>query len=669
MPANTVELPRNKESLVLTVNNHFDREFQRMQANYTMMRVIWHYLAGARNFKVIDLNNGTVKADIYDEEGKIDFQSSDLLRSIDRVVGYMKSYDLTNKVSGEGSSLSAIKDAAVGQAISDATFSTTDIERATDEFLNIYAAYGSCGIMAHVEGGLANGLGLTADVEVVHPSELVPFPSPGMDLSKVTGIGRQYFVPLSVLANKIGAKKASAWLKDMHAYKVEPGEDVKAMYGSEQNAWWTSESLLATSSAAADESESAVVYVRLRELWLMGPRGTCTRKICVSGDKLIQDLDFSQVLAYCPIGFARFINNGTFHGAGMFHILFGLARNVERLNKSVFQQVTDMEQFGCLVLPQGGFNVNATLKTIGKGLKVLPWEPDPMDGGQKPFMIQPVNVGDSNTRTAVYAQQYYNSINPITDIIREKGRVDSGSGLSFLQEQVDRAMTNPTWGVIKAYGEMYKAALAAASRVLVEEPGALPVTRLTLDLAGAKIDWENNTVEFPNNPLPSISRLMCRPRLAQQKSKAQRKAESIEYMKLGINDPMRFFIKSIEENWDLPMWLDDYENAYKTFTRNVLTLYNDGQTPGLLVENPAFVKPEVQAMLCKAFLASPKVAVASVRVQKALIEYYDFLVQQSGRTLPDGLPYNPDDLAALMMGAQQAQAALPPGAQAAAPSS
>ncbi len=658
MPANSVGLPKNKDALVQTINNHFDREFQRMQTNLTMMRVIWHYLAGARNFKVIDLQNGMVKADIYDDEGKIDFQSSDLLRAIDKVVGYMKSYDLSNKVTGEGHSLSAIKDSAVGQAISDAAFSTADIERANDEFLNIYAAYGSCGIMAHVDSNPASGLGLTADIEVVHPSELVPFPSPGMDLSKVTGIGRQYFVPLEVLVAKLGSK-VNGWVKDMYAFRVEPGEDVKALHSGEQGAWWTSESLTASAGAPAT-SETSVVYVRLRELWLDGPRGTCSRKICVSGDKLIQDLNFEDIVAYRPVGFARFINNGTFHGAGMFHVLFGVARNLERLNKSVFQQVTDMEQFGCLVLPQGGFNVNATLKTIGKGLKVLPWEPDPMDGGQKPFMIQPVNVGDSNTRTAVYAQQYFNSINPIVDIIKEKGRVDSGSGLSFLQEQVDRAMTNPTWGVIKAYGEMYKSALAAASKVLVEQPGSLPVTRLTLELAGAKIDWETNTVMFPQNPLPSIARLVCRPKLAQQRSRAQRKAESIEYLKLGISDPTRFFIKSIEESWDLPMWMDDYENAYKSFVRNALTLYNDGATPGMLVENPAFVKPELQAMLCKAFLASPKIAVASVKVQKAFIEYYNFLVQQSGRTLPDGLPYNPDDLAALLVGAQGAQDSMPP---------
>lgn len=664
MPANTIALPDSDDLLALTINRHVDRERTRMMPMTTMFRVIWEYLAGARQFNVVDLRTGVVTTQHLDKEGKMEFQGPDLLRAIDQVVGYLNGYDFTNKVTGSGQSLSSIRDSAVGQVVSDAAFSSHDLDTAQNQFLHLFVSLGSCGISSHVENNPASGIGMTADLEVIHPSELYPFPSLGMDLSKQRGIGREYFVTLADLENRYSKAKIRDQLKNLYYFTLQTGENPD-MKGQSNN-WWTSEAINNNQEMKKGHGEYDTVrgelqgYCRIREVWLDGPRRTCSKKVCVSGTSVLQRDDFTGVEAYTPIGFARFIENGTFYGAGMYSLLFSFARQLELLNKNLFTEAMDKERFGYLVIPQGSFQINSTLREVGKGLKVLPWEPDPMtDNGQRPFMVQPYNTGDTPVKTAVYAKNYFESISPLRDIIKEKGRIDSARAMDILVEQADQAMTSPTRGIMRAWGDMYRAGIAKCSEVLMESPRALPVGKLTLDLAGAVIDWEKNLVRFPDNPLPSMSRLSFGPRMAGNKSKAQRKAEATELLKLGLGSPLKILIKSIEEGWDFALWLKPEETAIKSIIRNILTLYNDGVTPGQLLDNPNFARPDIQQMFLDEFMASYKMAVADIAVQREFIAYRKFLISQNGRTLPEGLPYNPDDMAAVMAGQQNAAMALP----------
>jgi len=666
MPASDVILPTIERSLANVINKHFDRERMRTMAQTTMFRVVWEYLAGARRFDVVDLMTGAVKAYTTDREGKMEFQGSDLLRTIDQIAGYMDSYDLRCKVQTPMNSLRAVREGAVGQVLSNAMFSEDDIRRISPQFLHIFISLGSCGLMAHVEGG-PNSMGLSADLEVVHPQELIPFPSIGMDLTKVRGIGREYYMTVTELERK--APKGKKWVRDnlerMYWFKVETGQDPEEVGGGSATAgWWGSEGLNANNTIgieALKADQEITGYVRLREVWLDGPRGTCTRKVCISGLTVIQDDDYSGLEVYTPIGYARFMENGTWYGAGAYHVMFSTARSLETMNKGLFNEVVDRERYGYLVVPQGSYQVNQTLRDVGKGLRVLGLEPDSMtDSGMRPFIVQPNQVGDSWTKAAVYAKQYYDALSPLTDVIREKGRVDSQSGLAFLQEQADRAMTSPTRGVVRAFGQMYKAAIAKGAQLVTENPGQLPVGSLTLDLAGVVIDWENEVVKFPENPLPTMSRLTCRPAMAGARSVAQRKLEALELVKVGIGSPTQLLMKSIEEGWDLPLWLGVQESAQATIVRNLLTLYNDGITPGELEENKHFVRPEIQLMWLDSFMGSIKMKVASVDVKDEFIAYREFLIGETGRTLPDAMPFNPDDLAAGMQGQQAAVQALPP---------
>jgi len=667
VPSNSIELPTNPESLALVVNRHFDRERQRQMPQLTLFRLVWEYLAGARRFDVINLENGQVRAFQTDKDGRMEFHGSDFLRAIDQMVGYIRSYDLMPKAYGEGHSLSSIKESATAQVLADAAFSSDDVETAGTQFAHLLISYGSCGIMAHVQGQPANGVGLTADLEVVPPFEIVPFPSVGSDLTKLRGIGREYFIPMTKLVEMKGQEWVDANRNGIYGFRVRAGtEPYNNPDMATVSSWWTSEGgnldNVPAKTPTRNPDEANIEYVRLRYLWLDGPKGTCSRKVCVSGRVVVEDMDFKNVEAYCPLGFARFIENGTFFGAGAYHVLFSVSRQLELMHKTLFNDTIERDRFGYLVIPQGSFNLNQNLKETGRGIKAITWEPDGMtDNGQRPFVVEPASVGDSAVKTAVYAKNYFDTINPLIDIVREKGRVDSERGLAFLQERVDQAMTSPTRGIIKAFGQMYKAALAKAASELVVNAnggGALPIPRLTLDLAGAIIDWDKGEVSFPRNPIPTFSRLRVRPKLTGSKSIMQRKMEGMNSIQAMMTTPLKVLIKGLEEGWDFAFYTDGEAQAYQAIIRQILTLYADGTHPGQLLVNPSFVRPDIQLVVLDAFMGSQKMMVASVDVQDQFIKFRGYLMQQSGQALPPGLNYNPDDMAAVMQGQQGAAQAL-----------
>ena len=65
------------------------------------------------------------------------------------------------------------------------------------DFAHIFTLMGSCGLTSHVMTHPT--IGLTADLEIVHPKELFPFPSVAQDMTKAMGIVRQRMVPMEFL--------------------------------------------------------------------------------------------------------------------------------------------------------------------------------------------------------------------------------------------------------------------------------------------------------------------------------------------------------------------------------------------------------------------------------------------------------------------------------------
>jgi hypothetical protein len=260
------------------------------------------------------------------------------------------------------------------------------------------------------------------------------------------------------------------------------------------------------------------------------------------------------------------------------------------------------------------------------------------------MVITPHNAGDVPGKVAQFAKAIADSISPVQDLLAEKGRVDSASGLQFLDEQISKAMTNPTSGVQMAFGTMYKSLVAKASREMLMSDRALPVNKLTLDLAGAVIDPEEGTVNFKKNPIPNFSQLSFTVRDTSPRSETVRKQEMMGLLQAGLTDPEGVKLFAMKEGIDLAVWMDEEKSAYECVIRNILLLYGDGQQTQQIVLTPHTARPDLQLRVLSAFMSNPIMAVASPGVQDAFKAYRESLISFMGQSLPAMVP-NPDDVA------------------------
>jgi hypothetical protein len=660
MANDKIKLTKDPMALARIIDEHCERETNRLAYRRATWLVALYYLMGARQFDVFDPESGTVRYSYLDEQDRLDFQSSELLSAVDKISGRLSSLDFRPLVMRVGSSLSSIRQRSIAQIMLDQVVSDHQLQRVVPQFNHIFALLGSCGITGHMVNHPT--IGMTADLEVVHPMELFPFPSLTADYTKQRGLLRQRVVSMDFLKDTFGPKVARN-KERMEFYTIKPGETFEQQNANE----YTLGSQVVYSDQKVvghDPEADSMQVVRVRELWLKGPRDTVTRYVVTSGEYVIHDEDLEGQEVYCPIGFARFMENGSFHGAGVFDLLFPLCREAERLQKSLFNNIRDIDKYGVLVLPHGSFNANTMLRDVGQGLRVFPWEPDPISEGFRPFNITPYNSGDVPGRVSAFAVQQIDRLNPIRDLIAEKGRVDSATGLQFLDEQVNRAMNTPTAGVQQAWGDCYRAVLAGSVREVVFSPKTFTVDQLTLDLAGVVVDPETMAVSFERNPLPSLSQLSFKIKDINPRSKVARKQEALQLQQQFQIDPDTFMLFALKEGLDFAMWTDEHQSAYESVVRNCLLLYGDGKEPGQLILTPQTSKPEMQIRVLNSFMASPTMAVASAEVQNAFIEYHKTMLGFMGLVLPNALP-NPDDVA--MLGKLDQQMAQLQGLQQGAP--
>ena len=580
----------------------------------------------------------------------MEFQSQEMLSAIDRASSRLSSMDLRPKILRTGTSLPMIRQRATAQLLADSLVSDEQVAEVSTKFAHLFTSLGSCGIQGHITQH--ETIGLTSDLEVIHPKEILPFPSLGQDYTKQCGMIRQRLVPLETLVEKFGPK-IKANLEDCEYYDMEIGDplddpDLTQDHGQTVNPF--------NNKGYKSNSADSMTVVRIRELWIDGDRGTCSRYVICSGDYLIDDQDLSSSQTYCPIGFARFMENGSFHGAGLFDLLFSINREMEKMLKALFNNIKNLDRYGVVVMPQGSFNERSILREVGDGLRMISYQPDPLNEKFSPFTIQPHNAGDVPGKTAAFAKQLMQSINPVQDLIAEKGRVDSATGLQFLDEQINRAMTNPTMGVVQAFGKMYRSMVSNATRELVVNPHPIPVKAFDLNLAGAVVDFDRSEISFQNNPIPNVAHLTFSVRQINPRSEVARKQEAMQMLQAGLTDPDGLKLFALKEGLDFAMWIDEDQSAYEQVVQNILQLYGNGSDPGQVVITPHTSKPEIQMRVLSSFMSGPLMTKADPLVIDEFKKYREALIQFMGASLPAMVP-NPDSAA--LFAEQPPQPAVP----------
>lgn len=654
-------LPESNVGLARMLRRHCDRMDVTLTPKRTLWLLAWYYLNGYRHFDQYDPASGKLTAFHLDEEGNMEYQSQEMLAYINQVAGRIQGMDLRPKVDAVASTLGSIRQRALNQIVLDGAVPTNIVDRAKEEWAWLFCTLGFAGIQGHLDDHPT--IGLITSLEVIHPKELYPFPVVEQDPSKCRGLIRQRQVPLDTLVEIYGPKvkrnlEKMEWFSNLAEDPyLENADDV-----SGSTSWAATQKVWPSSSGGPDaekEGEGTVRTVLVRELWLYGPGETVAEYAIASGDYVLDRQDLRDKEVYCPIGWARFMNDGSWHGAGLFEIMFSQHRQLELMMGSLFDNVQNIDKYGVVVLPQGQMNQNQVLKDVGDGLRAMFWDPDYAQEGFKPFAISPFNSGDAPGKVAAFAREGLQLLNPIRDLAQEKGRVDSAEGLQFLNEAMTQNLAIPTQGAVQAWATCWRSVAQKISFDLMSSDRAVPVTNLTLDLAGAIIDGDK--VSFDVNPVPTVRNMRFTVQAVSPKSDLARKQEILGLWKDGIEqDPMNVRMLALKEGLDLALYMDDIRGGYESSVRIILTAFNDGQKPGEIMLTPYTMDAEILMRLLSGFMKGPHMLVASDDVISHMFKIREFVMASLGLTLPNAVP-TPEDMAVMSMGPSGPNQALPPG--------
>ena len=396
-----------------------------------------------------------------------------------------------------------------------------------------------------------------------------------------------------------------------------------------------------TSKDGAGSGQDYYDAVYVNELRLMGPNGSMERLVVTSGETVIYDQQFPDAMAFFDVGVARFYETGSFYGAGLFDSVFYLVRELESLVEDFVENVKNADKYPITVIPDGQIKERSFLTDTGQDLKMMTVKGDMsvIDGGQRftPVMIKPLDSGDAPAQATSFLHDQLNRVSPVRDLIEEKGRIDSRAGMEFLQEEEQRSMQVPLQLAADAFTVAHRAACGMLVREAVTTDVAVPVGNLTLDLAGVVVDPRTSTVSFKENPIPNVARLDMGVRQEQIASKAIRKQNALEMLQVH-GDLNRMLVYAFENGIDLEADFKPEQGAYETVVLNILTLYNDGVTPGVILPNLEAMRPSLQLHVLNGFMQSPTWALASSEVQAKFIQYKNILMQQMQGVMPPGVP-------------------------------
>ena len=641
------KLPKDKEALARVIDTHVRREEYNLSVKMTRYQLAAEYLKGARRFDVVDFHKKRVASYHTEKDGRVPMQMQHLLTETNRMQGELNDLNLMPSVPPEFKSLPMMQQAGTASVILDALVDSTEHEKQKQTAIYLLTYLGFVGLGTDVLADPVHGV--TADFEVIHPRELLPFPSVHDDLSKVCGVVRQSLMPMSLLKSKLldrhNVRLTEKRRADMEIFERQIGsplEDHHHGQGHHHGNFARDPFGGANAVKAGEKDSTSEEVIRVRQLWMEGKNGTLSRFVVTSGLTTLLDIDYEErgQTVFFPIHIARFMDDGSFHGAGMFDLMFSGFRELEKLTNFLVQNTKEINDQRFLIMPAGSVDERTAFKDRGNPMQILTVDHEARMDPNRPFnpiVVDPPNAGDLPGRTAAFLSQTMERMSPVQDIIQNKGRVDSEVGLEFLMEAGRKSIGKSVQSLAQMYSGAYRSILANGSRELALSPRALPVKALTLDLVGVVIDEETATVQLGSNPLPRADLLTISVQQLHPKSSSLAKQEAMGLFQ-QTQDLDRLLLWSINSGVELEWWYEDVKAAHQSVVNNILRLFADGQTPGQFVTTPHIARPELQLKVLNGFMSGPHMSVASADVVEAFQDYRTQLMFYMNQVLPENVP-------------------------------
>jgi len=678
-----LSLPKKEMDLVDALDAELIPAEQEANIHITTHKIIDAYLSGVRRFKITDRWTGNLSIAFENAKGELDMRYEEIARIYLSEVGRYMKMDITPTAAKRGESLDALRKAAIGRATLGSLSATMPLDMAKRQAIIPFLKHGTVALN-HVQTGMDD---MPDMVEVVSARQLRGIPAWVDGTGNLMGIARKRWVPIHWLKDRM----QDVFNKKLNVARAETdllARDVP--WGATPPDQTLGERTGYTAGGVARVPQSDVIgldishpdtyhdrggprkdgrlYAPLEEIYIYDDTQQFVARFIIKvGNKILLDENFEEqkVRVLCPLHVARHTDIGKMFARGFIAPLMPINDQIERLLQSLFKNVQELDMFGTLFVP-GASGIDIKRWRTGPRPKAEKYEPDPLNPGLQPMVLQPANTGKLPGDIAQMSMGLLERLSGQGPTFRGEtsGRVDSAAGLGFLFNTGNISLGLPSHGLADAFAGVYARMLQTAKERLM--PGDT-VRLATIDdaIAGVILDPTTGVMRLAENPIPNAWEVKVDINDRQPRDKDIRKQELKELYGMQLVDPVRFWVTAMEENLDIPGAPKEIWETWRKVTWQIIQLFRDGKTPGDVDIGEHTQAPDIQLIKLQEFMNKIEFSLASEPVRKAFETWKMDLEILSGQRFPSELPPPEEIAAAEAAGGQQRGAApqmgIPPG--------
>jgi len=653
---------------------------QEANVHITTHKIIDAYLAGVRQFKIMDRWSGGLEIAFENAKGELDMRYEEIVRLYLSEMGRYMKMEILPTAGKKGESLDALRKAAIGAATLGALSAPLPLESIKRQALIPFLKHGTVGLN-HIETGFVD---MPDQIEIVPARQLRGIPSWVDGTGNLMGISRKRWVPIrwfadrmkDVFDKRIDLKRPET---TMDARDVPWGGPPPDSYDYDSSAQGASATWAPNSDGIGVNITKGSIgyndrpgprrdgrlYVPLEEIYIYDDTQQFVARFIIKvGKKIILDENFEEqkVRVLCPLHVARHTDIGKMFARGYIAPLMPMNDQIEKMLQSLFKNIQELDMFGTLFIP-GASGIDIKRWRTGPRPKVEKFEPDPLNPNLVPFTLTPSNTGLMPAKVADIAGGIMQKLSGQGPAFQGEtsGRIDSAAGLGFLFNTGNISLGLPSHGLADAFSGVYSRMLQVAKERLA--PGET-IKLATIDdaIAGVILDPQTGDMKLAENPIPQPWEIKVDIKDRLPRDREIRKQELKELFSMQLVDPTRFWITAMEENLDMPGAPRELWETWRKATWQIITLFRDGQTPGNLDIGEHTQNPDIQLIKLQEFMNKIEYSLSSEVVRKAFETWKLDLEILAGQRFPSELP-PPEEAAAAQqqMVQQQQQAGGGPG--------
>lgn len=666
-------LPTNKKDLGEALYSAL--RFSQVERNRQC--VIWgatrYWLKGIRELAGVNWERGTFEP-VYEIPGDT-VVYEEALGSVQSEIGRLMKVDLRPVVSHRSMGLDSMRRAAIAHASLEYHNNNMDFDAARRAFATYLVHYGKAGIMSELMPARPKSDRIVewrGKYNAIPPWELIGVPGESPTINMPTAQVRERFVPQSwveMIADypNVGLRpEIKLPPNDMDlAPKFLPfGAPVQGDFGgSMMNGVMVAEFEEAMRHQRGlnpqDRNKNTTKHIQFCE-WFFSEDGVYLDAYVITSRNVVlgmRDYWDEGVEVWYPLGTAGYAETGGYYPKSFAEPRINLNRITEHLMEQVVRIVDDVDTLGHLFVHTGlGIRMDDFRRPSDGGAKVSMYAPiDEMNKSIPPFhQATPQYPNGLPGQVLQLITGLEERVMPQQSIFSSNAprRAETEGSLQFIDQAANEPRSPASESMADAWTLMYRAQLDSQRRFYVNT-GVIPITQFSQHIVGVIYDPKAGGIRLEKNAIPSPADVVTGVMSRSPKNMAAVEQALMQELQQGTMNPSEYRIQMRLKGIDRPMGAEEEWEAYQMAQLNIIMAFNDGETPGEVLD-PMAGPVMIHLMALTTFMAGTRFALASKPVRKQFFDMLEAYRTKRG-DFSDSASY-PEDAAAqeeMMLKAQQ----------------